>query len=328
MHADCSTAAALPYEVYNQIVENLHHPSYRGTLLSLSLVSKAWSAQSQRILYMEFSDQWSYYHEKVIVSARHSRFLSTIIDHPTRIGPLVRTYAQVDLANAAGNGDSLRGLTIEALPAMVNLQHLHIIPLGAGSMPPNLFKDCTFQLRSLTLLFGLALSGTFLDFLRTQPGIRYLCIAPSVIWPCEADLSRLPEDVCPNLLSTSCIYESMEKVTKGRSLIALDTMVDFDSMQRRKLDPYNLDFGRVKYLWLRLQAGGQLCNPGRIVGNNIIILKLDVLEVEVCGSISPTFKLNGVNKILINNHFMLGHSQSRIYVVPPEPPHFGSHRWE
>ena len=118
-----TTSTALPYDLYPEIVENLHHPKDRRTLVSLSLVSKAWSEQSQRVLYMEFCDQWANGKDHDIVLARHTRFLCAIIDHPTRLGPHVRMYAQFWLASTVGEQDSvrLRGLTLEALPAMVNL---------------------------------------------------------------------------------------------------------------------------------------------------------------------------------------------------------------
>jgi hypothetical protein len=276
-----ATATALPYELYREIVENLHNQKDRKTLLSISLVSKVWSEQSQRVLYMEFCDNGVGERDKWVVRDRHTRFLCAIIKHPTRLGPHVRTYAHIGLADSP-HSIRLCELLVEALPAMINLQHLHII--GGFSMAPNLFNHCTFQLRSLTLLHGVALDGPFLDFLRTQPEIRHLCISPSqsAMWPCQADLSVLPEDVCPNLLSASCIYESMAQVTKGRNVIALDMMVDFERMEQGKLNPNRLDFGLLRYLSLRIRESGQPSDTIKIVGNEIILLKLPNLNIEVC----------------------------------------------
>ena len=67
-------------------------------------------------------------------------------------------------------------------------------------------------------------------------------------------LHRLPDDVCPNLLSTSCIYESIAQVTKGRNVITLETMLDFKRMEQLQLNPYKLDFGRVRYLSLQFRG--------------------------------------------------------------------------
>lgn len=276
-------AAALPHELYHDIIENLTHPMDRRSLLILSLVNKTWSDHVQRALFKEFCDDWIDERDKEIVRARHTRFLSSVIGHPTHLGPHVRTYGQFGLAGNVTNPNSSRllELTIEALPAMVNLQNLHIVPAGACPMPPNLFENCTFQLRSLTLLVGVALSGPFLDFLRTQPEIRHLCIDPSMAPPFQVGLSGLPENVCPNLVSISCVYDSIVQGTKKRNVIALDTMADFQKTELPQLGVHDLNVGRLRYLGLWTHACACPGDSIRMAENDICIVNVDIGDFHV-----------------------------------------------
>lgn len=281
-----ATTKVLPYEIYGEIVQNLRDPKDRKALLSLSLVNTVWRELSQHVLYQEFCDDWVNLHDIRAVSARHKRFLSSIIDYPTRLGPLVRTYAQFWLVNddAGEDTDRLLATTVEALPAMVNLQHLHITPMSLSAMPQDMFKNCVFRLQSLTMLLHVTLSGPILDFLRTQPQLRHLSIAPSptLTAPWEADLSGLPEDVCPNLTSTSCSYLSSAHVSKGRNLVALKVMLDFEEMNQLHLSPDKLDFGHLKYLSLWTPADQRRSNMMEITGTEVILLELQVPQIKVC----------------------------------------------
>lgn len=102
-------AYTLPCELYGEIAWNFSDPSDRHHLLELALVDAAWLKESQRILFMSMcdgSDKLPYWTRSGCV-ARHTRFLKTILAYPQRLGPLVRSYAQVYLGHMDSSKHSL-----------------------------------------------------------------------------------------------------------------------------------------------------------------------------------------------------------------------------
>ncbi|KAF5325458.1 hypothetical protein D9619_009525 [Psilocybe cf. subviscida] len=297
-----STSGVLPNELYQEIAENLFDPKDRGALFSLALVSKAWSEHSSRILYREFYDHWVHEYGRSKVLLAHTGFLLAVINNPTRYGPLVQTYVQIGFMNMPGyrNQDTahVQGLTAKALPVMVNLQHLQVISKGTGPIPSNFLDGCTFRLRSLTLLFVLDLHK-FFDFLRSQPEMQHLQIGSFGPSPSQTDLSGLPEDVCPNLLSASCAYESMARVYKRRKLMGLETMLDFAAMERLGLSPYTVDVGKLKYLSLWIQTGRRPTSLITLMGSNIDILKLQSNDPEAVVNQISVWHLPNLRLIII-----------------------------
>lgn len=95
-----SAVPDLPFELHAEILRNLHHYRDRPTLLSTALVNKEWSKESQRILFSKMTDHWYGNTERRenVVFPRHRKFLRTVAEHPRRLGPLVRSYAQHALA--------------------------------------------------------------------------------------------------------------------------------------------------------------------------------------------------------------------------------------
>lgn len=286
-----TTLATLPYELRREMVEHIHFPRDRKSLLALSLVSRAWCAQTQEVLYRRLDDwDWDYepsHSAHRIIHDRHVRFLSSIINDPERLGPHVHTYAHNWFTSPFFNGFNYRlELALKALPAMKNLRHLDIV-LGEGSMPLNLFANWTFQLRSLTLESDYPLGrGPLLDFLRTQPQIRHLHIFDSNLERFETDLSTLPRDVCPNLASILCIHHSIAQVMKGRPVIALTTKVDFERMDHLQRRRYNLDFGHLRYLSLKISLSSRPTKVIEIVAKDIVLLEFQLLSAKTEVSIS------------------------------------------
>jgi hypothetical protein len=236
--ASLTTLADLLDELYDEITDNLGNPKDRLTLLSLALVDKTWCARSQRVLFRTVCDVLVSGVHLDTVFRRHIGFLRTIINNPTKLGPYVRTYVQNGLSvtpeskHASGSFQPFCGLpvglycapdsplppdgpnllqgvvlwesTLSALPALVNLKHLHIQPMDGYLAPQSLITvlmSCTFQLNNLILEPSADSETEFLDFLRTQHGLQRL----------RSNLSKLPGDVCPNLTSFS--YSVVRVVT-------------------------------------------------------------------------------------------------------------------
>lgn len=91
----------LPCELYREIAMNLQEPFDRPHLIALALVNTAWRKESQRILFgmmCDGSDKPSYWARFGCI-AMHMRFLETILAYPQRLGPLVRSYAQIYLVD-------------------------------------------------------------------------------------------------------------------------------------------------------------------------------------------------------------------------------------
>ncbi|KAF5309519.1 hypothetical protein D9619_012487 [Psilocybe cf. subviscida] len=100
----------LPSELYSEIAAKFQDPSDRRTLLSLALVDRIWHT--------------------------HVRFLRAIVAQPNRLGPLVRSYAQLSLVSNFPNAPrgregadlELWELTLKALPMFANLNQLEFVP--------------------------------------------------------------------------------------------------------------------------------------------------------------------------------------------------------
>ena len=161
--SDLSASPQLPNELYRNISESLDYFTDRSTLLRLALVSKAWCAESQRVLFRTVGDDPTSPDERERLIQTHTLFLEAIILNPSRLGPYVQTYEQRGLichpALAMGStfpavraGSYLWGLTETALPAFVSLQHLLIVPNANHRWSPSaasLLNGCTYTLKTL-----------------------------------------------------------------------------------------------------------------------------------------------------------------------------------
>ncbi|KAF5320681.1 hypothetical protein D9619_000028 [Psilocybe cf. subviscida] len=150
----------LPRELYGEIVAYFHHRTDKQTLCDLALVSPALRTESQRVLFRRMSDNWPLggSKDRDACELRHKAFLLAIVTNPERLGPYVQVYAQVRHFYHMLEEDErlqahppLWSLTIEALPAMVNLKHLYMDPTPPMSAAvPTSISSWKFQLESLT----------------------------------------------------------------------------------------------------------------------------------------------------------------------------------
>lgn len=81
-----------------------------------------------------------------------------------------------------------------------------------------LLRRCTFQLETLSWRCDGDLSELCTVFLPTQSGLKHLEVGQD---PGETDLSELPEDACPSLLSVTLWFGSMCHVAEKRNIKAL-----------------------------------------------------------------------------------------------------------
>ncbi|KAF5312152.1 hypothetical protein D9619_003809 [Psilocybe cf. subviscida] len=255
----------LPPELYREIAANLSLPSTRNSLTLLSLVNKDWCNASQQILFRSFyeydegkpgEDEWS-------VVAKHYQFLKRITDSP-KLASYVRFYAQYDLSwdpecveTYFAEDSNLWGLTARALPLMTNLKHLHLS--FSNDQGPHacrqLLEACNFQLDTLTWECDDVndLRQHFIPFLRTQRSLWHLGVGTTVVGPQNSNLSWLPRDVCPSLISTESDFGSIVSLAEKRSIVAsyMDwKCVDPETMNpgKRIQDEHLSVLQRLKYL--------------------------------------------------------------------------------
>ncbi|KAF5326863.1 hypothetical protein D9619_004432 [Psilocybe cf. subviscida] len=278
----------LPNELYRNIIEYLLHFRERNTLLlCLALVCKAWCAESQRLLFRTFCDDAT---DMVCMDNLESRihmhtlFLEAIILSPTRLGPYVQTYKQHELichpVLAAGPtlpsakaSSYLWDLTSKALPALVNLKHLFIVPIHDDCRTPraSLLEGCTFQLKTLRWGFEpshRSSTDAFVAFLRTQHNLLHLEVGSD---PLGQDLSWLPDDACPSMKSASCQLDAVARMVGRRNVVGLAVWSDWHLAQATP-QHHLIALRRLKYL--SLSGHGDLLSNWGALDSHTILLEL------------------------------------------------------
>ncbi|KAF5327495.1 hypothetical protein D9619_004425 [Psilocybe cf. subviscida] len=101
----------LPNELYRDIIENLHYLRDRRTLLRLTLISKAWCGESQRVLFRTVCDDSMDSDRRGSLIRTHTLFLKAIILNPPGLAHMSRHTS---------NGNSY---------ATLFLQHVQILGL-------------------------------------------------------------------------------------------------------------------------------------------------------------------------------------------------------
>ncbi|KAF5327376.1 hypothetical protein D9619_003892 [Psilocybe cf. subviscida] len=291
----------LPTELYRDIAKNMSQRFDRKTLLSLARVSSDWRHESQRILF-------SNVHGVLLASIHgyatldtHTAFLHAVSMQPTRLGAYVRSYSQSNLACNPEAIDEyqkrfwkpnidLWELTRKALPAMVNLKHFSFSPiLRRHRIAEDLLSGCTFRLKTLIWKCEEDSKQTLIAFLRTQPGLLHLEVGEPAD---NADLSWLPDDVCPNLISVVCSLHYVDAVNRGRNVVALringsDSDKPWEALQHSEVQQSHLQ--RLKYLSLSNSWGA--CDIFGQTSLNILVLELNYWNIETIQSLIGLPKL-------------------------------------
>ncbi|KAF5320914.1 hypothetical protein D9619_000032 [Psilocybe cf. subviscida] len=216
--------AHLPRELYGEITAYFDHRTDKRTLCDLALVSPVLRAESQRVLFRRMTDNWPLHLDKQreACELKHKAFLLAIVTNPERLGPYVQAYAQVRHFYCYGDEDErlqahppLWTLTIEALPAMINLKHLYMEPTAPMSAAvPTSISSWKFQLESLTWI-GLD-DLTYL--LRSQRSLQHLELGR--VNKDEDGLQDLPDDICPTLTSASGSICTLKRLGRNRRMEA------------------------------------------------------------------------------------------------------------
>ena len=100
-----TTAMRLPLELYSEIAAHFPHPSDRPVLRSLALVNSTWRDESQRVLFRGLVDGFgdAFIFPSIMGAMyTHILFLEAILANPIRLGPFVRSYAQVHMTKNTG----------------------------------------------------------------------------------------------------------------------------------------------------------------------------------------------------------------------------------
>ncbi|KAF5320916.1 hypothetical protein D9619_000030 [Psilocybe cf. subviscida] len=213
----------LPRELYGQIVAYFDYRTDKRTLCDLALVSPVLRAESQRVLFRRMTDNWPLGEskERDACELRHKAFLLAIVTNPERLGPYVQVQ-QLTTGLSTGNEDEhlqahppLWRLTIEALPAMVNLKHLYMEPTPPMSTAARTsIGSWKFQLESLTWI---ALDDlTYL--LRSQHSLQHLELGR--VNKGEDGLHDLADDICPALTSASGSICTLKHLGRNRHIEA------------------------------------------------------------------------------------------------------------
>ncbi|KAF5320688.1 hypothetical protein D9619_000025 [Psilocybe cf. subviscida] len=251
--------AHLPRELYGEIIAYFNHRKDKQTLCDLALVSRALRAESQRVLFRRMTHKWPL-HEYMDTNAsklRHKAFLLAIVSNPERLGPYVQVYAQVRHCYPLLEEDErlqahppLWRLTIEALPAMVNLKHLYVEPTPPMSAAvPTSISSWKFQLESLAWM---ALDDlTYL--LRSQRSLQHLELGEGRMG--EDGLKDLPDDICPALTSASGSICTLKHLGRNRRIEAFYaaemSRADYKSFRRGNWmkDSFRLDVKLLEFRW-------------------------------------------------------------------------------
>lgn len=251
----------LPPELYSEIAANFQDPSDRPTLLSLALVDRIWCSESQRVLFRRLCDE---------CVDTHVRFLRAIVAQPNRLGPLVRSYAQLSLVSNFPSKplllygtkkskasstilDAPRGregadlelweLTLKALPMFANLNQLEFVPQrhSVTSEATEVLSRCTFHLTHLS--WGCEFNRHLEQFLRTHGALlKHLDLGLVA-----ADLRLLSSQTCPALTLVSCGYTSVPCVMNSRRITTL-RLSDNARSVLPQLDIHPSVAGAIRYL--------------------------------------------------------------------------------
>ncbi|KAF5326920.1 hypothetical protein D9619_004164 [Psilocybe cf. subviscida] len=276
----------LPSELYRNIIDSLDYLRERRTLLCLALVSNAWCVESQRVLFRTVCDDSTDLNERECLIHAHTLFLKAIILNPSRLGSYVQIYRQRELICHPSLATSLDArspitstslylwdLTAQALPALVNLKHLDILPLQDGRriLRASLLEGCTFKLETLRWGFESYDPGSddpFVKFLGTQHELYHLEVGSE---PSRQDLSWIPDDVCPSLISASCRLDSAAHMAARRNVVGLTLWSDWYS-----LEPVpQRDLSALRHLkYLSISAHRDLMSNWVAVDSNLVLLEL------------------------------------------------------
>ncbi|KAF5314286.1 hypothetical protein D9619_011984 [Psilocybe cf. subviscida] len=291
----------LPPELYRGIAEALRRPSERPVLRSLSLVNNVWRKESQRILFMDMWDECynSDKEERGWVNT-HIRFLQAICAHPHRLGPYVRSYGQFKLAcdssNPTGHGaiefngnqprsendkqDSVQlwELTVQALPTLINLKHLVLIPrfLYFPNSLSSSLSQCQFQLQSLTWL-SIDTDVAFWGFLATQKSLLHLDLTPHL------PTSTLLPAACPSLISIACAPYRASFFAKCSKIIAYK-LLNFNFLESSLIHLGPGSAAQVKYLSIEVYAP-------RTEFSGIVLLEIENWNLETIRSLAHLHEL-------------------------------------
>ncbi|KAF5326864.1 hypothetical protein D9619_004431 [Psilocybe cf. subviscida] len=289
----------LPNELYREIAENLHHYGERYALLCLALVCKAWRAESQRVLFRTVCDDSTDLSKREGLIRTHTLFLKSIIANPARLGPYVRTYKQRDLicylffragselsSPGASSVSHVWDLTARALPALINLKHLFIVPLRDGRRTARayLLEGCTFKLESLSWGFApydSTGSDSIADLLRTQHDLFHLEDGPE---PSRQDFSWMPDDVFTSLISTTCRLKSAPRImAKRRKIVGLRIWSDWNP---RYADPQNHLSALRPLKYLSISAHRGLMSHWGAIDSHVVLLELVSWDLRTIQNLS------------------------------------------
>ncbi|KAF5309382.1 hypothetical protein D9619_012485 [Psilocybe cf. subviscida] len=243
-----SSAQRLPSELYREIAANLHDPSNRPALLSLSLVNTTWRTESQRVLFRSLCDKYKsddkWWREKKRLRDTHVGFLRAIVAHPTRLGSFVRSYAQIGLVSNIINDPSERGdtgncelweLTLRALPMFTNLKQLAFVPqIGSMTFEAAVaLSRCTFQL--VYLSWGCEFGRQLEQFLLTSGSlIEHLDMGSAL-----GDLRPLPPSAAAVKYLSMDRYSPPSNLFKPGSTGTIDVVYRDDAGIIRPNEPPN-----------------------------------------------------------------------------------------
>lgn len=100
---------------------------------------------------------------------------------------------------------------------MVNLKKLNFAPVVNHPSAPILLQRCTFQLESLVWRGVGSETALYATFLPTQYNLLHLNINSHQ----HLDRPRLPDRLCPSLLSIACLLSDLSHICAKRPIIGL-----------------------------------------------------------------------------------------------------------
>lgn len=181
---------------------------------------------------------------------------------------------------------------------MVHLKHLYFTSRGAGQRSfQHLLRGCTFQLE--TLYWGCDnghkegdaqddLHDHFIPFLCTQTSLLHLGVTDWRKEPENRGLPWMTDETCPNLVSTSCKFDSIGQIATKQKIIAL--RLGNDDPLRSFVDriPHMYLSALTRLRYLSVPDYPQLRNfTGGSIDLNITLLELEfwnMTDVRFCWS--------------------------------------------
>lgn len=272
----------LPPELFRPIFS---HISHTPSLYALSLSSKMFRDEAQRILFSNppiSNNRWSAYN--------HLRLLETIVNSPERLAKLVLRYTQTSVwttstAHCRGSPDeqneAIENLTPIALRLMVNLKHL-VYRTSGGLPAAHILYGCSFQLETLNWGCDFDEVLMFQDILPTQPQLLRLELTdldPTVLKK-ERNLWDSIKELLPDLVSLTGSRATFETILPGRLGRPIECIKwipnDFDS-EEASFNHMSHELGHVKYMAI----GGYFRRPSMslLVDH---LLNLELLDILHC----------------------------------------------